>query len=267
MAKHVGRKSKSSVAADPVSQPDPEEEILAKTSLSIHKGKSGKAGGRKPSGKDEKRIPVTTAPRVSFPLPVKNDKSHWSGDRKNKIKAIGLKRMKSLKSDSFWMGTNQSASTLWKKPGKPGVTSGQMKLAKDLLQAMDRASQLVKLLKKRFTCSWFLVLLSFLSFCAAAAEQQTIWKLENKADDTCDALKQLISLLSALSIFFVLRKHSLYNRQQKLMGKVPLDSSMWTGGNFKFLVFELLFNCLHCPPFFTMEFQVRQCSVVDPCIA
>jgi hypothetical protein len=129
--------------------------------------------------------------------------------------------------------------------------------AKEMMEATNRARELVTLLHKRFRTSWLLVALSFLAFSAAVAEQQTVWNNQNIPNDQCDGLKQLITLISTMSIFLVLRKHSLYNRQQKLMGTVPMDSNMWTGGNVRLLLFELVFNALHCPPYYTMEWKYK----------
>jgi hypothetical protein len=175
------------------------------------------------------------------------------------ISPPGSAEKKMSKTGSFFKRKKNEAGrmigTIPKVNKQPSLLQMDPALAhiKEMLAALDKAAVLVKLLDKRSTCCWWLVVFYVLAFGAATVEQRRIWELENQPDSTCDGLKQIVFLLSCLSIFFVFRKHTLFNKQQKLMGTVPQNTNIWTGGNGRLLMFELIFNLVHCPPFYTKE--------------
>jgi hypothetical protein len=112
-----------------------------------------------------------------------------------------------------------------------------------LSEATTRNEMLAQILKRRYYTSLALCALAFLSFVFGAAEQQTLWKLDNKPNAACDWLKQCVTLFSLASVFFVMMKHRLFTKQQKIMGRLPLEAHKWTSGHGRnMFMLEIIFN-------------------------
>jgi hypothetical protein len=161
------------------------------------------------------------------------------------------------KIQSFKLGKELSFTAGSKRKKKTTNTASEEGAAVAVTDASARAHALGRILKQRYSTSMMLCVLGFLAFSAAAAEQQALWALENEPDAACQGLKQVVSLFSVISIFFILRKHRLFIEQQKLMGFVPMDASTLTSGHIRAFAFEIVFNLIHAPPFFHMTFKYK----------
>jgi hypothetical protein len=141
------------------------------------------------------------------------------------------------------------------------------RLAKQMMDSSDRASKLLPLIRTSYRTTSCLVLLSAVTFCVAATEEAMLWKRENVPNAACNALKIAISALSALTSTFVIWKHSLYTKQQIISGYLPKEATLWTSGSTALVASEILFNLLHCPPYFHQTFKYKMSYIDDDIFA
>jgi hypothetical protein len=165
-----------------------------------------------------------------------------------------------MEDDGVWL---PPATTTSKKGGikKNAVVATTSKIAvahaKAFTTSRSLNQRLLSLLTARFRTNICLCVLSGLTFCFAAAEQQHIWSQENEPDIWANMLKKCIGLLSAVSALLVLRKHMLITKEQKLRGVLPWETTLMTNGYSRVIVGEILFNLLHSPAYVHATYQYK----------
>jgi hypothetical protein len=102
-----------------------------------------------------------------------------------------------------------------------------------------------------------LAVLGFLAIVFGLIEQDKFFHSDYHSSSTCDALRVVVMLLSAMSCVIVIRRYRTLLRLQKVRQKLSQGDTLISSKLYRMMGLELVINMAHCPPKMDWTFDVE----------